>query len=918
MPISRKLKQSFVWAIMLVFLSVLMTGILPQFKQPAKALSQDGRNRILAGGLAFCLYDGYAIEEGDTNISGDLTDYWDEHGDREVVAAGLSLDNGDGMLTCNQVLENLGPVATSLGLSGTTATEIRTSLESIIIQKVDGNVGKTLKDYAGGIDGQKFEDKAKEFANNEIAAYVNSIPLTDKDLAERLLPAVEFCFQLKPTAFISHAKHYFESKQSNGSSIYAEWLDQSWKKIAESLDLAKNNGNTSITQVQLSGIIDTGKYSTDLDDNESDRYGWNFFPAGYDLLLRDNNGTPTFKGNSGDLFKTDALTSCKDIEETYKDKIFKEYLLTGNDTEGYNLTIDGKTLKELVTTNNIEDPDLNLSEGGNVASCEAADALAWIACPFVSGLLNLSDTIFQNFIVPFLTVDPINTNTGGVYAIWSSFRTVGNILLVFGLLFIVFGQAIGGGLVDAYTAKKAMPRIFVAAILINLSIYIVAFMVDIGNILGAGIGEMITAPLFASSQEKFKLDGIVGLVTMVGLILIFAIPVMLLFYFKSKKNTKDEKASLAARLKKGALYFGFFVVVPLLLLIMSIFFTLIIRLGTILLLCVISPVALALFVMPSTDKYAKKWFDLLLKSILVYPIVVAIFAIAMVLGTLLSSSVGGIDFVGFGKGISELTDKSAVLLLTPLAPIGIFESFFNIDGTGILFSLASIIVMFAPLAMIPFAFKIAGGLMGSILNVSAKGKGGLDKLVRGDKHNPHGRFYKFGGKEGWVANRYKQASDRDTRSIGAMLRRRGKPRTKTGHLDGSGEPEPVAERTAVSDSRERLVTSRTVFGGPGFGVSATRPATPKPATPGTDGNIPPEAPAGFLDLASIGADDNQQNQPLTNRPASPVQQPSQPQAPATNDAQIHFGDPSAQQVSGNPTPDPDEDNKNNTPPYQQP
>jgi len=48
--------------------------------------------------------------------------------------------------------------------------------------------------------------------------------------------------------------------------------------------------------------------------------------------------------------------------------------------------------------------------------------------------------------------------------------------------------------VEAYTLKKMLPRILIAAILINLSIYLVAALVDMSNVFGGGITYLINEP----------------------------------------------------------------------------------------------------------------------------------------------------------------------------------------------------------------------------------------------------------------------------------------------------------------------------------------------------------------------------------------------------------------------------------------
>ena len=49
-------------------------------------------------------------------------------------------------------------------------------------------------------------------------------------------------------------------------------------------------------------------------------------------------------------------------------------------------------------------------------------------------------------------------------------------------------------MLDAYTVRKAIPRIVLAVIAINLSIYLCVAAIDITNIIGHGLGNLITGP----------------------------------------------------------------------------------------------------------------------------------------------------------------------------------------------------------------------------------------------------------------------------------------------------------------------------------------------------------------------------------------------------------------------------------------
>ncbi len=261
--------------------------------------------------------------------------------------------------------------------------------------------------------------------------------------------------------------------------------------------------------------------------------------------------------------------------------------------------------------------------GENKPSCEDSDdTLAWAGCGIFNGIANSTDFLFDKFIQPFLYTAPISTNAqDDSFKIWSTFRVYGDIFLVIALLVIVFGESIGGGLVDAYTAKKALPRVLAAAILVNLSVYIVAFLVDITNVLGATIGNIITAPIDLSFKPDPSIGntaffgGIIGLIFSVG-----GIATVLTGIF-----------TLKFAFIKAALWVAFFALLPIFFAILTLFLILIIRKGIILALILISPVAFALYCLPATEKYFRKWWDLLFKTLLIYPAIVVVYAVADVL-----------------------------------------------------------------------------------------------------------------------------------------------------------------------------------------------------------------------------------------------------------------------------------------------
>lgn len=317
--------------------------------------------------------------------------------------------------------------------------------------------------------------------------------------------------------------------------------------------------------------------------------------------------------------------------------------------------------------------------GGNnttTSSCEASNfVLSWIVCGAIDLISHVEQSI-ESLISSLLQTSPFifNANpnctstsasctnqkiSAATYDVWSNFRTYGDIVLVIALLIVVISEAAGGGLVDAYTVRKVLPRIIAAAILINLSIYIIAALEDIFNILGVGIINLIEAP-FKSVAASLDLTTIHvstggGVVFTLGLVALATLPIIV----------------------SGIIGVLLLVVLMGLLAAIGVLITIAIRQGLIVFLLIISPVAFALYVLPNTERYFKQWWSLLIKTLAVYPIVMAIFGLSFISAIIMSNLVPN-------TGDQLLSDSMAILATV------------------------------APIFLIPFAFKMSGGIIGSI------------------------------------------------------------------------------------------------------------------------------------------------------------------------------------------------------------
>lgn len=350
------------------------------------------------------------------------------------------------------------------------------------------------------------------------------------------------------------------------------------------------------------------------------------------------------------------------------------------------------------------------SAGDTEPTCETSgNPLTWMLCPVFNLMADSSQWIFQNLVEPFLITPPISTNPNDPsFQIWSNLRIYGNIFLIIALLVIVFGESIGGGLIDAYTAKKVLPRLLVAAVLINLSIYIVAFLVDVSNVLGQGIGALLTSPLTHCNNGAgancwdFQLtNGDTARVFGVGLIGLLAGGTAVAGFLGTVIFGGFAGVS-------AAITVAFFVMLPIFFSILAVFITLIIRKGLILMLVLISPIAFALYCLPNTERYFKRWWDLLIEALMVYPIVIAIFGIAEILSVTILAA----------NGISASDLQSSDL-----------SNFVAGNLNRTLALVVAFLLQFLPLLAVPFSFRIAGGALSRIYEAATGAGARVNQLA---------------------------------------------------------------------------------------------------------------------------------------------------------------------------------------------
>lgn len=246
------------------------------------------------------------------------------------------------------------------------------------------------------------------------------------------------------------------------------------------------------------------------------------------------------------------------------------------------------------------------SSGWSLDKCyEVAGVAGWIVCPAVDFMKTMMETAYSKLIQPMLEANPGILGSDTQKA-WGTFRDFANIIFAFILLLVILSQVTGYG-IDNYGIKRMLPKLIIGAILVNFSFFICKVALDIANITGVGLQNMLSS-IGGSGTDLGTHIG-----SMVGGLLTFAVG-----------GTLAVGAGVA-------LTGGWAFLLPAILALISgvisflfLFVILGVRQAGIIILAVASPVALVLYVLPNTQSWAKRWVKMFGQLLLAYPIIGAV------------------------------------------------------------------------------------------------------------------------------------------------------------------------------------------------------------------------------------------------------------------------------------------------------
>ena len=263
---------------------------------------------------------------------------------------------------------------------------------------------------------------------------------------------------------------------------------------------------------------------------------------------------------------------------------------------------------------------------GNANPCfNNAGSLGWILCPIMNKLSDTIGNVYEESVEPFLEIKAsLLSNDNATKKVWDRMITFANILIVILLLIVIFSQLTGVG-IDNYNIKKILPKIIVVTILVNLSYFICQLAVDVSNIVGNSINDLLQGMAPNPGDLMPKWNGQSMLKEKV------ASSGGNAAWFKTLVNVAGVGligtgiATVSIAFLSHTVFSA--LVLPVLLLLITALFAVMfffvlmgLRQAGVVILVILAPVAIACYMLPNTKKYFDKWKKMFTGLLLLYPI----------------------------------------------------------------------------------------------------------------------------------------------------------------------------------------------------------------------------------------------------------------------------------------------------------
>lgn len=323
-------------------------------------------------------------------------------------------------------------------------------------------------------------------------------------------------------------------------------------------------------------------------------------------------------------------------------------------------------------------------------SCEDGlnNPLSFVICPINNFITSTLTTIVET--LAGLLENPKLTESTALKTALGSMVTLANSFYILIFLFIIIANFVAIPGLDNYTIKKTLPKLIAAIILTQFSLLICQTILDLGNILAVTLPtQILQAFNIAGTPAEAFVRTIVPQVSNIT-------------------NAGD----LFEELGKFMI-FQLTMIVGIIVAIIA-FFYLLARYLFLIGLVLACPIAFALWVLPNTEQFFKKWWAYFIKLSIMFLLVNLLFVMGAVFVQLIAD---GNVFSGGGA-------------------TGVFQDFFT--------SLISIIIPIIVLLLVPKTLKVSGDIM-------SKSKEAVGKAYNNAKDSRAGKAVSKSAQEGKLA-----------------------------------------------------------------------------------------------------------------------------------------------------------------------
>ena len=296
------------------------------------------------------------------------------------------------------------------------------------------------------------------------------------------------------------------------------------------------------------------------------------------------------------------------------------------------------------TNENTEQDETEQTEGtrnsGNTSAVTTGDncqsslgMIGWLVCPTTGKIAEAVDWLYDK-IESILIVNPISFKEGTpIYEVWKYCRGITNIVFIIFLLVVIYSQITGVG-ISNYGVKKALPKLIIAAILVNLSFLICTLAVDLSNIVGKSLRDV-----FTTVQENVVLAG-------TGMTAAEADISSARMFSSLAGGTALAVGAGVVAFEFGAIWMLIPVLLGALVAVVTGLITIALRQAVVMLLIMISPLAMVAYILPNTEKWFNQWRDLLYKMLIFYPAFSLLFGASSLAGfAIIASATSGFGII---------------------------------------------------------------------------------------------------------------------------------------------------------------------------------------------------------------------------------------------------------------------------------